>query len=183
MAATAVLELPELLETVLINLDVKTLLLSQRANKQWKAIIESSPDLQDKLFFKLKEHRGGDGVDAVNSLLMTRIRHASAAGPSHGQSIDMLLTSLDCLIAFDLSTLPAHASARRMTLSWCEREQYPAAHTEFMECDDDRDHPEKYHDWIIAVAGWKWLGGDSSCWSNGRGKRRKGRIETGDGGY
>nr|OQO15958.1 hypothetical protein B0A51_16160 [Rachicladosporium sp. CCFEE 5018] len=40
MAAARVLSLPELLSLILPGLDTKTLLLAQRVNKQWKAVIE-----------------------------------------------------------------------------------------------------------------------------------------------
>ncbi|THV54109.1 hypothetical protein BGAL_0034g00300 [Botrytis galanthina] len=46
------LYVPEILTKILSHLDVKTLLLSQRVSKQWAEIIQTSPHLQECLFFK-----------------------------------------------------------------------------------------------------------------------------------
>ncbi|KAJ5788514.1 hypothetical protein N7457_003504 [Penicillium paradoxum] len=43
--------LPELVERILINLDMRELLLAQRVSRRWNDIILSSPTLQNKLFF------------------------------------------------------------------------------------------------------------------------------------
>jgi hypothetical protein len=48
----AVFETFELLETILFELPMQTLLLSQRVNKQWKSVLEGSTKLQQALFFK-----------------------------------------------------------------------------------------------------------------------------------
>ncbi|GIZ46008.1 hypothetical protein CKM354_000915100 [Cercospora kikuchii] len=49
-AATATLDTGELLELILLNLDTKTLLLSQRVDRRWHYIIRHSKMLQKKLF-------------------------------------------------------------------------------------------------------------------------------------
>ncbi|TGO24270.1 hypothetical protein BPAE_0107g00170 [Botrytis paeoniae] len=46
------LYVPETLTKILSHLDVKTLLLSQRVSKQWAELIQTSPHLQECLFFK-----------------------------------------------------------------------------------------------------------------------------------
>lgn len=51
-AATHVMNLPELLESILLRIDNQTLILSQRVNKQFQATITSSVSLQEKLFFR-----------------------------------------------------------------------------------------------------------------------------------
>lgn len=51
-ATRKVLGAQELLEQILINMDVRTLLLAQRVDRRWNATIVSSSDLQIKLFFK-----------------------------------------------------------------------------------------------------------------------------------
>lgn len=58
MATAAVLETAELLENILYELDTKTLLLSRRVRRQWMIIIDSSPELQQKLFYtsRLRPH-------------------------------------------------------------------------------------------------------------------------------
>jgi hypothetical protein len=48
----AVLNTTELLESILLKLDNRTLLLSQRTNQAFKATVEESVRLQQKLFFK-----------------------------------------------------------------------------------------------------------------------------------
>ncbi|KAF9877501.1 F-box domain-containing protein [Colletotrichum karsti] len=49
----AALAIPELLESILIHLDMTTLLVSaQRVSKAWKALIDASPAVQQALFFK-----------------------------------------------------------------------------------------------------------------------------------
>ncbi|KAI5360605.1 Putative F-box-like domain superfamily protein [Septoria linicola] len=49
-AATATLDTGELLELILLNLDTRTLLLSQRVDRRWHYIIRHSKMLQKKLF-------------------------------------------------------------------------------------------------------------------------------------
>ncbi|KAK3114225.1 hypothetical protein LTR53_007654 [Teratosphaeriaceae sp. CCFEE 6253] len=51
-AADAVLVSPELLELILLKLDSKTLLLSQRTSHTFQAVIAGSPRLQKKVFFR-----------------------------------------------------------------------------------------------------------------------------------
>ncbi|KAF7192765.1 hypothetical protein HII31_05906 [Pseudocercospora fuligena] len=52
LAAHAVLSTVELLEAILLNLDTKTLLLSQRTCKTWQKVIAGSILLQEALFFR-----------------------------------------------------------------------------------------------------------------------------------
>ncbi|KAF2211375.1 hypothetical protein CERZMDRAFT_85541 [Cercospora zeae-maydis SCOH1-5] len=42
----------ELLEAILVNLDLKTVLMTQRVHRTWKCTIQSSPRLQEKLFLR-----------------------------------------------------------------------------------------------------------------------------------
>ncbi|KAK3070613.1 hypothetical protein LTR53_010168, partial [Teratosphaeriaceae sp. CCFEE 6253] len=51
-AADAVLVSPELLELILLKVDNKTLLLSQRTSHTFQGVIAGSPRLQKKLFFR-----------------------------------------------------------------------------------------------------------------------------------
>lgn len=51
-AAERVLELPELLERILLLVPMRDLLLSQRVSKFWQALIANSLSLQQALFFK-----------------------------------------------------------------------------------------------------------------------------------
>ncbi|KAL4800780.1 hypothetical protein BDV19DRAFT_352127 [Aspergillus venezuelensis] len=53
LAANRVLETPELLEMVLVQTDMRTLLISaQRVCHTWKAVMDHSPSIQRALFFK-----------------------------------------------------------------------------------------------------------------------------------
>ncbi|KFZ06079.1 hypothetical protein V501_07741 [Pseudogymnoascus sp. VKM F-4519 (FW-2642)] len=51
-AARAVLSTPELLEAILLNVNMKTLLLSQRVSRSWGSIMTSSLVIQQALFFR-----------------------------------------------------------------------------------------------------------------------------------
>ncbi|KAK5732907.1 hypothetical protein LTR17_010180 [Elasticomyces elasticus] len=52
-AANAVLSTTELLEMILVDVDTKTLLLGQRVNRKWQAVISENKQLQQKLFMRL----------------------------------------------------------------------------------------------------------------------------------
>ena len=52
IAGASVAAIAELLEAILINIDMKTLLLSQRVNKTFKYVIAGSGTLRKKLFFE-----------------------------------------------------------------------------------------------------------------------------------
>ncbi|KAK5732905.1 hypothetical protein LTR17_010178 [Elasticomyces elasticus] len=51
-AADTALAIAELLESILVRVDAKTLLLSQRVSRSWSAVIEGSLVLQQKLFLR-----------------------------------------------------------------------------------------------------------------------------------
>lgn len=70
-AVDRVINTIELLEGILINLDMKTLLLSQRVSKQFNAVIAGSTSLQQALFFKQAPKDGHKyGEDGRNPLLI-----------------------------------------------------------------------------------------------------------------
>lgn len=52
-AAAKVLQEPCLMEMILVDVDMKTLLLSQRVSKFWQATIQNTNKLQKKLFLKV----------------------------------------------------------------------------------------------------------------------------------
>ncbi|KAK5680432.1 hypothetical protein LTS10_007360 [Elasticomyces elasticus] len=52
-AASAVLSTTELLEMILVDVDTKTLLLGQRVNRKWQAVISGNNQLQQELFMRL----------------------------------------------------------------------------------------------------------------------------------
>lgn len=52
MATGAVLGTAELLANILHELDIKTLLLSRRVSRQWSIVIDSTPELQEKLYYR-----------------------------------------------------------------------------------------------------------------------------------
>ncbi|GAB7323663.1 hypothetical protein MBLNU13_g07141t1 [Cladosporium sp. NU13] len=60
MATDAALATPELLINILQELDTQTLLLSQRVSKQWHAVILSTPELQENLYFKPRQKKATD---------------------------------------------------------------------------------------------------------------------------
>ena len=51
-AANTVLSIPELLKAILLHVDMKTILLSQRVNRNWANIMASSIVIQQALFFR-----------------------------------------------------------------------------------------------------------------------------------
>jgi hypothetical protein len=57
-----VINIPELLESILFGVDMQTLLLSQRVCTTFKATIENSPNLQRKLFLKADDLSATDIV-------------------------------------------------------------------------------------------------------------------------
>lgn len=63
MAAQAVFETAELLETILKGVDLQTLLLAQRVNRFWRDMIQSSQILKRALFF---EADGGPALRLIN---------------------------------------------------------------------------------------------------------------------
>jgi hypothetical protein len=52
MAMNVVLGTAELLISILQELDIKTLLLARRVSQQWLETVQSSPDLQEILYYK-----------------------------------------------------------------------------------------------------------------------------------
>ncbi|KAK6442837.1 hypothetical protein LTR95_000943 [Oleoguttula sp. CCFEE 5521] len=110
IAGKKVLQIPELLEMVLAHLDIRTLLLLQRVNTTWKATIDNSAELQEKLFYRLTP---GTHDNAINTLILPIniiTREDFNYSPSFGSKTTWLYT-------LDMSTLPQHASARKMFLS------------------------------------------------------------------
>ncbi|ELR08100.1 hypothetical protein GMDG_02927 [Pseudogymnoascus destructans 20631-21] len=60
-AANAVPSIPDILEAILLSVDMKTLLLSQRVSRDWASIMASSLVIQQALFFQ--------PVQAVSSII------------------------------------------------------------------------------------------------------------------
>nr|OQO30500.1 hypothetical protein B0A51_01729 [Rachicladosporium sp. CCFEE 5018] len=130
--AMEVFNIPELLEVILPHLDMKTLLFAQGVNTKFKTTIEKSEECQDKLFFRLKEGRGEDGVDMLNPLLVKGRATSGCRYPDAG----MDCTCEQCVnetwtFKIDPSKRPSYASARRMFLSWRVQDICPPAGTTF----------------------------------------------------
>ncbi|KAK4965373.1 hypothetical protein LTR42_012129 [Elasticomyces elasticus] len=70
MAAQQVLDLPELLESILLILPMRDLLLAQRVSKTFQQVILSSPHIQRALFFA-----PGKGADVNLSLAQDMHNH------------------------------------------------------------------------------------------------------------
>lgn len=54
VSSTQTLDIPELLENILVFASPRDLLQRQRVSKTWQAAIQSSPRIQEKLFYKVK---------------------------------------------------------------------------------------------------------------------------------
>lgn len=66
-----VLAIPELLEPILLNLDMRSLLTSAlRVCRQWRDLIQGSTLLQKALFFKCEEEQAGSDEVTFNPLLV-----------------------------------------------------------------------------------------------------------------
>ncbi|OQO10479.1 hypothetical protein B0A48_03776 [Cryoendolithus antarcticus] len=109
MAAVEVLTLPELLENILGHLDMKTLLLSQRVNTHFKLVIQSSKDLQEKLYFRPKSATKTKCITEVTlNPLLTKPY-------TRGRFIKSLSRD-EWRFAIDPFRLPQDASGQRMYL-------------------------------------------------------------------
>jgi len=63
-SVAAVFETPELLEAIMLELDMRTLILSHRVSQAFRATVASSIKLQRKLFFKAATSTSiGTGAD------------------------------------------------------------------------------------------------------------------------
>ncbi|OQN97519.1 hypothetical protein B0A48_16672 [Cryoendolithus antarcticus] len=62
MTAAKVFGVIELLEQILIDVDIKTLLLAQRVDRQWHRDINNSPKLRKALFFDFDHTRKHEHV-------------------------------------------------------------------------------------------------------------------------
>lgn len=85
-ATTAVMDAAELREMILLQLDNKTLLLSQRVSKNFKAFIDNTKSIQRKLFFQLddevpclRERMRMRADDIVNPLLASSWKEPGTA--------------------------------------------------------------------------------------------------------
>ncbi|OQO10477.1 hypothetical protein B0A48_03774 [Cryoendolithus antarcticus] len=107
MAVQAVLALPELLEQILINIDMDTLLFAQRVNRTFDATIQSSRTLQETLFFRLKPASTRIGPLVMNPWL-TKPRWFYSAPRTDTEGWRLSLNPF---------TLAAESSARKMHLS------------------------------------------------------------------
>nr|OQO30502.1 hypothetical protein B0A51_01731 [Rachicladosporium sp. CCFEE 5018] len=108
----ALLNIIELLELLLTHLDLKTLLLSQRVSTTWNTTIAQSRVLQEKLFFRFKT---GNHKDKVNTLLVhRRVRPHKLEVEEDIRYYHRETMKNTWLYLLDLSTLPEHATARKM---------------------------------------------------------------------
>ncbi|KAK5710221.1 hypothetical protein LTR17_019056 [Elasticomyces elasticus] len=117
---------PELVEIILLQLPMKDLLLSQRVCKTWKAVVESSPGIQNALFFTAGNQQTTVAADRpkTNAYIgypcicytCTKTQTSKTLNPLLFTSIrdDGRVTGLELLVDKDLH---AQASCRRMLLS------------------------------------------------------------------
>lgn len=85
MAGAQLVETVELLETILLQLPAKDLLLAQRVNKQFKGTIDNSNHIQRALFYKVDPYlteTPGSIPQELNPFLF-QLRHIDTA-PYHG---------------------------------------------------------------------------------------------------
>ncbi|KAK3690645.1 hypothetical protein LTR37_019047 [Vermiconidia calcicola] len=98
-ATTKVLGLPELLEHILLGLDFKTLLLSQRVSTTWNDLIGHTRSLQQKLFFlpvaSVDEAVDLGMVDRESLLLVEYPSDTDEFGKHHAVINTSILTAKD----------------------------------------------------------------------------------------
>ncbi|KAK4956534.1 hypothetical protein LTR10_006061 [Elasticomyces elasticus] len=94
-AADAALAITELLESILVRVDAKTLLLSQRVCRKWRDVIEGSLVLQQKLFLRpatLAEATNLSAEDNDKALVVMQADEDTRfmAAPEHSMTFDIL---------------------------------------------------------------------------------------------
>lgn len=111
------LKTPEVLEMILLQTDMRTLLTScQRVCRNWRNLITMSPSIQKALFFtSIKDSEWGVGEKIPNSLLA---RMFPTIFPAQGNPEDHDFEFSDCTMTKDLASLDQfvrkEASWRRM---------------------------------------------------------------------
>lgn len=92
------LNTPEILEMILIELDMRTLLTSaQRVCRTWVNMISNSPSIQKALFFTpIKDSEWGENVKMLNPLLTATF---SSIFPAKGRLDDYKLNFFDLTMA------------------------------------------------------------------------------------
>ncbi|GKZ46785.1 hypothetical protein AbraIFM66951_009940 [Aspergillus brasiliensis] len=87
--------IPEVLESVLLHLDLSTILLSQRVCHLWNALIQTSPSLQTALFFRpeLEPPTQNEKPErAINPFLNQLLNHfVSNHEPGHDTAVSSYL--------------------------------------------------------------------------------------------
>ncbi|KAK5677252.1 hypothetical protein LTS10_010441 [Elasticomyces elasticus] len=68
--AQQVLHLPELLENIFLSLPMKDLLFSQKVCRTWKAVVDTSPHIQEALFYTTDTHES-TATSVATVLLLT----------------------------------------------------------------------------------------------------------------
>ncbi|OQN96756.1 hypothetical protein B0A48_17180 [Cryoendolithus antarcticus] len=102
MAAAITLNIAELLEQILLDVDTRTVLLSQRVNKSFQAIVRGSEKLQVKLCFRQSDIPSINtlkGSDSYNTLILNfteanpsprwALRRHAQDLPSESSALDM----------------------------------------------------------------------------------------------
>ncbi|PHH77114.1 hypothetical protein CDD82_3661 [Ophiocordyceps australis] len=120
------LEIPELLEAILINVDFQTLLVStQRVCTRWRDVVATSPKIQEKLFFK-------------------PVGGADQAGADMPMWNEVLFSKFN-ILSFDLTTwghTVGNYVPQANAASWAEM----SAWTEFSEAiRDDKPLDDEFH--------------------------------------
>lgn len=128
--AQTVFGIAELLESILLYLDSRTLLVAaQRVNIMWRDTIKDSDKLQKKLFFRLATFEEAVTLNIVHEDSWTTKDESSGMAVQndllHGHKMDRAKEVIGS--SFPRSILPDTISARRGKSSW-ER-MYFAAYT------------------------------------------------------
>ncbi|OLN83732.1 hypothetical protein CCHL11_08698 [Colletotrichum chlorophyti] len=112
-ASETALGIPELLESVLLHVDMTTLLVTaSRVNKTWKTVIDKSPAIQQALFFRpVANEPSASRRNEGTSLWLPSERAAAADFPGPRRMLNPLLAEKFEQCFFDLG--PTYSCHRR----------------------------------------------------------------------
>ncbi|KAJ5930603.1 hypothetical protein N7466_006096 [Penicillium verhagenii] len=111
------LAIPEIVTSILHELDMRTLLAAQRINSVWRNLICNSKSLQETLFFRPIRHEAHDNTRVKNPLLaesFPSLFPTHVLGDGNGQNIKLIDLPWEKNSAFREIFLRPEASWRRM---------------------------------------------------------------------
>ncbi|GKT46867.1 uncharacterized protein ColSpa_07048 [Colletotrichum spaethianum] len=133
-AMETVLAVPELLEAILVQVDMRTLLVSAcRVSRTWKALMDESPVLQQALFFKPVSNVSRAAIHGLEGAAFPKIPSEYALSTNDARLINPLLAEKFDKCFFDFG--PTYSYHRRANsfyeLPWSTRPEPVQAEQEY----------------------------------------------------